>query len=81
MLDTGLPGLNGFEVARRILQLCPDSKVLFVSQESSDDVATEALSTGALGYVRKADARSELLAAGEQRASGQEVYERDIARL
>ena len=63
LLDIGLPGLNGIDVARRILALCPDSRILFVSQETSEDVVEEALSTGALGYLLKADAGSELLAA------------------
>jgi hypothetical protein len=35
---------------------CPDSKILFVSQESSDDLVGEALSTGARGDVVKANA-------------------------
>jgi len=63
LLDIGLPGLNGIDVARRILELCPDSRILFVSQETSEDVVEEALSTAALGYLLKADAGSELLAA------------------
>ncbi len=63
LLDIGLPTLNGIEAARRIRKLSPQSKILFISQESSDDVAQEALSAGALGYVVKAHAGSELLAA------------------
>jgi DNA-binding NarL/FixJ family response regulator len=63
LLDIGLPELNGIEAARRIRKLSPKSKILFVSQESSADVAQEALSLGALGYVIKAHAGSELLAA------------------
>ena len=63
VLDIGLPTLNGIEAARRIRKLSPESKILFVSQESSADVVQEALSSGALGYVVKAHAGSELLAA------------------
>jgi DNA-binding NarL/FixJ family response regulator len=63
VLDIGLPSLNGIEVARQIRKLSPESKILFVSQESSADVVQEALSTGAHGYVVKTDARSELLEA------------------
>ena len=63
MLDIGLPSLNGIEAARRIRKLSPKSKILFVSQESSADVVQEALALGALGYVVKAHAGSELLAA------------------
>jgi DNA-binding NarL/FixJ family response regulator len=63
VLDIGLPTLNGIEAARRIRKLSPESKILFVSQESSADVVQEALSLGALGYVVKTHAGSELLAA------------------
>ena len=63
LLDIGLPSLNGIEAARRIRKLSPQSKILFVSQESSADMVREALGTGALGYVVKPDAGSELLKA------------------
>ena len=65
LLDVGLPTLNGIEVARRIRKLVPESKILFVSQESSADVVQEALAAGATGYVLKADAGRELLIAVE----------------
>jgi DNA-binding NarL/FixJ family response regulator len=63
VLDIGLPSLNGVEAARRIRKLSPKSKILFVSQESSGDVVQETLALGALGYVVKTHAGSELLAA------------------
>jgi DNA-binding NarL/FixJ family response regulator len=63
VLDIGLPSLNGIEAARRIREFSPESKILFVSQESSGDVVQEALALGALGYVVKTHAGSELLAA------------------
>jgi DNA-binding NarL/FixJ family response regulator len=65
LLDLGLPKLNGIEAARRIRKVAPQSKILFVSQESSPDVVEEALSLGPAGYVVKAYAASELLAAVE----------------
>jgi DNA-binding NarL/FixJ family response regulator len=63
LLDVGLPSLNGIEVARQIRSLLQESKILFVSQESSADVVLEAFRLGALGYVAKTDAGSELLIA------------------
>jgi DNA-binding NarL/FixJ family response regulator len=63
LLDVGLPKLNGIEAARRIRKLSPDSKILFVSQQSSFEVVEEALWVGARGYLVKADAGSELLTA------------------
>jgi DNA-binding NarL/FixJ family response regulator len=65
LLDIGLPSLNGIEVARQVLKLSAKSKILFLSQEFSTDVVREALSTGALGYVVKMDAGSELPTAVE----------------
>ena len=65
LLDIGLPRLNGIEAARQIRNLAPESKIIFVSQESSQDVVREAFRLGALGYVVKTSARSELLAAVE----------------
>jgi DNA-binding NarL/FixJ family response regulator len=63
LLDIGLPTLNGIEAARRILEVSPTSKILFVSENRSADIAEEALGTGAGGYVVKSDAANELLPA------------------
>jgi len=49
LLDIGLPSLNGLEVARRIRKVSPASRILFVSENRSADIAEEALSTGASG--------------------------------
>jgi len=65
LLDIGLPTLNGIEAARRIRSLSPQSKILFISQETSAEIVQGALDTGAAGYVVKAGARSELLTALE----------------
>lgn len=79
LLDIGLPFLNGIEAARQIRKLSPESKIIFVTQESSADVVEEALSTGAMGYVVKAEAASELLAAVEAVCQGQAVCHTGIA--
>jgi DNA-binding NarL/FixJ family response regulator len=63
LLDISLPTLNGIEAARHIRQVSPDSKILFVSENRSPDIAEEALGTGAGGYVLKSDAATELLPA------------------
>ena len=63
LLDVGLPKINGIEVARRILARFPKTKILFVSPNSSSDVADTALSTGAGGYLVKSDAGTQLLPA------------------
>jgi DNA-binding NarL/FixJ family response regulator len=63
LLDIGLPTINGIEAARRIREVSPASKILFVSETRSPEIAEEALNTGAGGYVLKSDAASDLLPA------------------
>lgn len=63
LLDIGLPKLNGLEAARRILELVPSAKIIFLTQEGDVDVAKEAFSLGARGYVLKEYAQTDLLAA------------------
>lgn len=70
LLDIGLPGLNGMEVARRVRRLAPSTRILFLTQESSSDVVREALGIGALGYVHKSHAQTELLPAIEAVLNG-----------
>ena len=65
VLDIGLPKMNGIEAARAILEFSPDSKIIFLTQESSLDVVEEALGLGARGYVLKAQGESDLPAAVE----------------
>jgi DNA-binding NarL/FixJ family response regulator len=71
LLDIGLPTLSGIEAARQIHKLVPESKIIFVSQESSAEVVEEALSRGAWGYVVKAKAGRQLLAAVDAVILGQ----------
>jgi DNA-binding NarL/FixJ family response regulator len=79
LLDLGLPALNGIEAARRIRNLVPECKILFVSQESSADVVREAFNSGAQGYVVKGQAGSELLAALEAVRQGRQFISHGLS--
>lgn len=79
LLDIGLPTLNGIEAAKQIRRLSPNSKILFVSQQSSPDLVQAALDTGALGYVFKSDAGSELLPAVEAVLEDKRFVSRSLA--
>jgi DNA-binding NarL/FixJ family response regulator len=70
LLDIGLPSLNGIEVARRIRLLAPESKIIFLTAESSPEFVREALNLGAQGYVVKTRVASDLLAAVESVLQG-----------
>jgi len=66
-----LPGMNGIQAARRILTLAPCAKIIFVTQESADEIVEEAFRLGAYGYVIKTQATKELLLALDAVMSGQ----------
>ena len=72
LLDIGLPHLNGIEAAKRIRQVVPGTKILFLTVHSDAEVVRAALSSGAKGYLLKADARSELWPAIEAVLRGDE---------
>jgi two-component system nitrate/nitrite response regulator NarL len=63
LLDIGLPGMDGLEVAKRIHSVLPKTTILFVSMNRSSEVIRTALTNGARGYVLKADAARELSSA------------------
>jgi DNA-binding NarL/FixJ family response regulator len=79
LLDIGIPGLNGIEAARRIRKLAPDSKILFVSMESSPEMVREGLNLGARGYVHKSQAEDELLAAVDAIIQGKQFVSSALA--
>ena len=81
LLDIGLPKLNGLEAARRILRSAPNTKILFVSEQRSADIAVEALPTGACGYVIKSHAASELLPAIEAVLQGKQFVSAGLTSL
>jgi len=63
VLDYSMPGLNGAEAARQIIQRVPRAEVLILTMHSSEDLIRGALEAGARGYVLKSDAGRDLISA------------------
>lgn len=63
LLDIGLPTLDGIKAAQRIRDVAPNSKILFLTEQSCPEIAQAALDAGGAGYVVKSDAGRELLTA------------------
>lgn len=80
LLDVGLPRLNGIEAARRIREVSPKSRILFVSENRSWDIVEEALRTGAGGYIVKSEAASDLLPAVRAVLRGKRFVGASLAR-
>ena len=79
LLDIGLPDLNGIEVARQIREVAPSSKILFVSENRSREIVTEALRSGGDGYVVKSSVASELLPAVDSVLQGKQFVSSSLA--
>src|SRR5256885_468588 len=65
ILDISMPGLNGLEATRQILQRNPEQKIAILSITDSEQMIQEALKAGAKAYVLKSDAAKDLIAAIE----------------
>ena len=78
LIDIGLPDLNGLEVAERMRRLAVPPRIVFITQESSPEVVGEALNLGALGYVHKQRARTDLLPAIEAALEGRRFVSRGL---
>jgi len=63
IVDIAMPGLNGIDVTRKILKVCPSTKVIILSMYSATEHILQALQAGALGYVLKESAGVEVISA------------------
>jgi DNA-binding NarL/FixJ family response regulator len=63
LIDIGMPSMNGLDAGRRLKQLLPRIKIIYLTMNSSAALASEALQAGASGYVLKNAKTSELLRA------------------
>ena len=62
-LDIGMPLLNGLEAAKQLQRLWPRTRIVFVTQHVDIRYLRAALAAGAIGFVAKQSASSELLTA------------------
>jgi DNA-binding NarL/FixJ family response regulator len=81
LLDISLPRLSGIETARRIRELSPGCKVIFLTSHLHPEIVQAALEAGGCGYVHKEDAANELLPSLESVLVGKQYLSRSVADL
>ena len=70
-MDIIMPGMDGLETARAILEEYPDAKIVMVSSLAYDDTFEEARDIGAKAFIDKPFDGEKLLSALDQALSGQ----------
>ena len=77
LMDIRMKEMSGLEAAEKILEECPDAKILLLTTFSDDDYIVRALRLGAKGYLLKQDYAS-ILPALQAVDSGQTVFGREV---
>lgn len=75
VLDVRLPDGSGVELCREIRTHCPDVACLMLTSYSDDEALFEAIMAGAAGYVLKQVRGSELMAAIQRVANGEQLLD------
>ena len=68
--DMTMPGLNGLDAARRILENLPETRIVLLTVHEDSMLAAEALRSGVSGYVVKRSAAGELQQALREALAG-----------
>lgn len=79
VMDCAMPGMNGLEATRRILEATPDAAILMLSMHSEDTLVRQALDAGASGYILKNAMDLDLANAVKRAAKGEKVLDPQVA--
>ena len=75
VMDCALPGMNGLQATRQIIENSPDTNVLMLSMHSESTWVNQAIEAGAKGYVLKNAMDLELSGAVRKVAAGETVFD------
>ena len=86
VMDVMMPGKDGVEACREIMETTPETRVIMLTASTEEDAVIEAVAAGATGYLQKVSGMDRLLdtvkvvAAGEMRVPP-DVVRRGFARI
>jgi len=81
VLDVAMPEMNGMDAAARIFTRFPKTKIIALSAYSDKRYVEQMLKAGAVGYVVKASAGTELLRAIRAAAAGETYVCPEVANI
>lgn len=79
LMDVSMPNLDGVEATRQITRLVPDAQIVMLTMHADGEVMARAIQAGAIGYLVKDCAISDVVSAVRMAASGESVLSPDLA--
>lgn len=80
LLDMKMPGIDGWEVTRRLHKSHPEVKVIAVTALSTESLPSRVLQLGAMGYLTKESGSQDLTAAIRKVYQGERYLSAEIAQ-
>lgn len=80
LLDMKMPGIDGWEVTRRLKKNNPNIKIIAVTALSAEPLPSRVLQLGAMGYLTKESGAEEIAAAVRKVARGEKYLSAEIAQ-
>jgi DNA-binding NarL/FixJ family response regulator len=80
VMDCALPGINGLQATRKILQILPETLVLMLSMHTEETWVRQAIDAGARGYVLKNAMDLELSSAIRRLVKGETVLDGQLSK-
>jgi DNA-binding NarL/FixJ family response regulator len=80
VMDCALPGINGLQATRKVVEESPEISVLMLSMHTESTWVRQAIDAGAKGYVLKDALDLELGAAIRKIAAGETVFDPKVAQ-
>ena len=80
LMDIQMPGMNGIEATRKIVQANPEMSVVVVTMFGDDDSVFSAMRAGARGYVLKGADAEEVMKVLRAMAQGEAYFGPEIAK-
>ena len=80
LMDISMPNLNGFEAIFQIKRSYPDAKILVLTVHTNEEYVYKSLKAGALGYLVKDSAVSELVGAVKAISEGKSYLSPSVSK-
>lgn len=80
LMDISMPVMNGIEATKHICKICQHTKVAILSMHHTTEYMQRALEAGAVGYLLKDSAGTELVTAIRTLHAGKRYLSRQVAK-